>query len=387
MVSPVQPLREGPPEANLGKRGITNRQGSSATQRWNLLTTARRITTRKSLRTCGLFTAEGRVSVSLTEKGHASVSGVHTCGSKLCPVCQAREAGAQMAKLERAATKLLEDGGSALFLTLTIPHDRGSDLGDLVTALQKAWSASMSGQGGKVWKRYGRTHYLRALDYTHGSNGHHPHYHAVIFMDGVVSDEDLYWLEFDLRTRWSRSVKKSTGRDCVHQAVHVKRSEGGATEVVRYAGKALTGMLLEAVWSQSKDLGGRTVWDVLRGAESSTRDQALWKELEAGFYRRRWLVCSQGLLDLGEESEELEDEDSDELERESLVELSSGFWRAINRAGVVGLFLSSCESHSTRPKRWKVWKELCDLSLEVMEPPDWPEWVEAALMASGAFRT
>jgi hypothetical protein len=292
-----------------------------------------------------------------------------------------------MAKLERAATKLLEDGGSALFLTLTIPHDRGSDLGDLVTALQKAWSASMSGQGGKVWKRYGRTHYLRALDYTHGSNGHHPHYHAVIFMDGVVSDEDLYWLEFDLRTRWSRSVKKSTGRDCVHQAVHVKRSEGGATEVVRYAGKALTGMLLEAVWSQSKDLGGRTVWDVLRGAESSTRDQALWKELEAGFYRRRWLVCSQGLLDLGEESEELEDEDSDELERESLVELSSGFWRAINRAGVVGLFLSSCESHSTRPKRWKVWKELCDLSLEVMEPPDWPEWVEAALMASGAFRT
>ena len=220
-------------------------------------------------------------------------------------------------------------------------------------------------------------HYLRALDYTHGQNGHHPHYHAVFFFSSVLSTDDLYWLELDLRTRWNRSIKRSSGRDCTHQAVKVDlvRGEGGTEKVVRYAGKALTGVMLESLWSQGKTLGGRTIWEILAGAETSTRDELLWKELEAGFYRRRWLVTSRGLLDLGEEEDELEVEEPDELEADpTLVELSQSLWVAINRARLVGVFLTHFETREQNPKRFEVWDELCAMSL-VAHDVKWADWL------------
>ena len=380
MCAPLTSRPEAPQNGILGKRGITQPKGlgSASAKRWELLRVARSVTERKSLRTCGLFAADGTVRVRLNGKGHASVSGVHTCGSKLCPVCQSRDAAAQLSKLERAAGKLMTGAGCAVFLTLTLPHQHGDDLGELLDHLQAGWNSSFSGRGGKLWKDAGRTHYLRALDYTHGQNGHHPHYHAVFFFSSQLSDDQLYWLELDLRTRWNRSIKRSTGRDCAAQAVKVdlvrERSDvDGAAAVVRYAGKALTGVMLESLWSQGKTIGGRTVWEILAGAETSKRDRKLWKQLEDGFYRRRWLVCSQGLLDLGEE-EELEAGEDDELEETSLVELSQSLWRAINRARLVGAFLTCCETSGTNPVRFRFWRELCDLSLSAFDVR-WEDWL------------
>ena len=370
----VSPLR-----SSLGKRGINQPTplGSAATRRWELLRVARSVTSRKSMRTCGLFASDGVVKVKQNERGHASVTGVHTCGSKLCPVCQSRDAAAQLAKLERAASTLMDGSGCAVFVTLTLPHQHGDDLGELLDHLQAGWNASFSGRGGKLWKDYGRKHYLRALDYTHGQNGHHPHYHAVFFFSSVLSTDDLYWLELDLRTRWNRSIKRSSGRDCAAQAVRVDlvTGEGGTEKVVRYAGKALTGVMLESLWSQGKTHGGRTIWEILAGADMSTRDELLWKELEAGFYKRRWLVTSRGLLDLGEEEDELEVEEPDELEVDpSLLELSQSLWVAINRARLVGVFLTHYETREQNPKRFQVWNELCAMSL-VAHDVKWADWL------------
>ena len=359
----------------LGNRGISQ-PGSPAAQRWDLLGVARRVTSRKSLRTCGLYSPDGQVAVTLTERGSASVSGLHTCGSKLCPVCNARESGSQIATVQRAAAKLLTGKGCAVMLTLTIPHQRGDDLGEQLDALQGAWNASLSGRGGKVWKSYGRTHYLRALDYTHGENGHHSHIHSLHFIDRLLTEEDLYWLEMDVRVRWERAVKRLTGRDCVRAAVKLEAVRGeveGLTAVVRYVGKALTGALLDAVWSQGKTLGGRTIWQILSTAERNPRDRALWKEIETGFYKRRWFVASRGLLALGEDEKE---ESESESERESLVTLSDKLWRVLNQARQVGVFLRACEKHEEESKNWERWKLLCELSF-TNPPDDWLSLIPA----------
>ena len=367
--------------ASLGKRGTT--QPSPSAQRWELLSTARRITSRKSLRTCGLYSPEGEVAVSLTERGAASVSGLHTCGSKLCPVCSARESARQIAQVEKAAAKLLTGKKCALMLTLTIPHQRGDDLGELLDVLQGAWNASLSGRGGKVWKSYGRIHYLRALDYTHGQHGHHPHYHALFIMDRLLTEDDLFWLELDVRGRWERAVKRLTGRDCVHAAVkleHVRGNEEGVRTVIRYVGKALTGALLEAVWSHGKTTGGRTLWAILASAETNHRDQALWRECEVAFHKRRWFVASQGLLALAEDEEKEEPEE--ETERESLVTLSDKLWRGLTRARLVGRFLTAAEQHQAEPEKWERWRRLCDLSLaHPLEP-----WERLVPLPEGSSR-
>ena len=357
-------------QRTLESRGTS--QPTPAAQRWELLGTARRVTSRKSLRTCGLYSPEGQVAVSLTERGSASVSGLHTCGSKLCPVCNARESGSQIAKVQKAAAKLLTGKGCAVMLTLTIPHQRGDNLAKLLDALQGAWNASLSGRGGKVWKSYGRTHYLRALDYTHGENGHHPHYHAVFFFDRLLTEQDLFWLELDVRGRWERAVKRLTGRSCVSAAVKLEAVRGakdGVSAIVRYVGKALTGALLEAVWSQSKTHGGRTIWNILSTAETNPRDRALWKEIEAGFYKRRWFVASRGLLVLAED-EEKDQAGEDETERDSLVILSDKLWRVLNRHRQVGSFLRACEQHQAEPEKWKRWRLMCELSL-TRQAEDW----------------
>lgn len=377
MVANLTPRPGHPAEADLGKKGTS--QPSGASQRWHLLSVARQVTTRKSLRTCGLYSPEGEVRVDLTEKGTASVSGLHTCGSKICPVCNARESAKQIHQVERAASKLLTGRGCSVMLTLTLPHQRGDDLADLLDVLQAAWNAALSGRGGRVWKGYGRTHYLRALDYTHGVNGHHPHFHAVMFFDRLLEEDDLYWLELDVRGRWERAIKRLTGRDCVRAAVrleHVRGEEDGVRSVVRYVGKSLTGALLDAVWSQSKTTGGRTIWQILASAETNAHDQALWRECEAGFHKRRWFVASQGLLALGEEEKE-EDQEDDQGEKESLVTLSDRLWRHLNRVRLVGEFLSALEQHQASPERWSRWRFLCDLSV-VSPSEDWTRLVSSA---------
>jgi hypothetical protein len=347
---------------------------------------ARRASSRKSLRTCGLFSPDDSVAVGVSDSGSATVSGLHTCDSRLCPVCQARNAGAQLRELEKAAAVLLARGGSAVFVTATVPHASGDALGPLLDALQAGWNASMSGAGGKVWNAAGRVHYVRGLDYTHGANGHHPHYHAVLLFDRVVSDDDLWWLEKDLRKRWGRAIKRATGRDIVHAAIQVKRAEGGASAVIAYAGKALRGVLLETVWSQSKTHGGRTVWQVLAGTETSERDRELWREFEDAFHRRRWLVTSRGFLDLVDEgAEDAEDEGAEDAEdRPPLAVLSASLWRAIVKSGELSRFLAAVEHHTDAPDAWAPWLDLCQTSAAAVGRPDWRPWVAAAASASRA---
>ena len=359
-------------KADLGERGLSQHRGSQASQRWHLLALARQITTRKSLRICGLFSADNKVKLSLNDKGSVSVAGVYYCGSKICPVCSARVTASQISTLERASKKLLKGKQSAAFLTLTLPHRLGDDLGDLLDALQGAWNSSMSATGGKLWKSFGKVHYLRALDYTHGINGHHVHYHCVIYFDRLVTSDEIYWLDLDLRRRWSRSIRKSLGRDCSHAAVKldlVREGRSGVGAIVRYVGKALTGVLLESLWSQGKldtRIGGRTIWQILKNSSESHRDKRLWRECEAGFYRRKWLVCSRGLLKMGEPEPEPEPEvdQEDDLapEGEPLTcELSGPLWRTIHRAGKISDFLCAFERQGFA---WTFWSEICNLSLK-----------------------
>ena len=135
-------------EALLGHTGLIEPEPSANAKRWGLLGIARSITRRKSLQTCGLYShSEGRVAVSV-EGGKSSVTGLMMCGSKLCPVCFSRKSAEQISLLERAATRFMGKGGrSALFLTLTLPHEQGDDLKEQLDALQKAWHASFSARG------------------------------------------------------------------------------------------------------------------------------------------------------------------------------------------------------------------------------------------------
>ena len=352
---------------------------SPSAERWELLRIARSITTRKSLRCCGMHSHDGRVSLSV-ENGRVSVSGLLTCSSKICPVCFARTTAQQVATIEAAATRFLsEPNHSAIFLTLTIPHTRNDELPKLLSALQKGWVAAFSGGRARLmWNQYGLKHYVRALDYTHSEqNGHHPHFHVLILLDRAPSEQELFYLECDLRERWARSVKRSLDRDMVRAGIKleaVRDENKGLTSVIRYVGK-IKGPLLEATWSQGKTGSGRTIWAILAGAKTSQKDKYLWRYLEKSFYKKRWLVMSRNLVDLAEmEDEEGDQAEADQAEKIPLTVLSESLWRAINQKGLIKTFLSVAENHSKLPEHWNYWRSLCDLSLDYPFL-DWWAWL------------
>ena len=325
------------------------------------------------MRTCGLFAAEGVVDVVKNGKGRASVRGVYTCGSRICPVCSARLSAKSIGQVIDATERVVAAGGTALFLTLTVPHSRGVPLGDLLDALQAGWNAAMSGRGGRVWKHLGRVGYVRALDYTYGQNGHHPHYHCLVLFDRSVTDSDLAWLTYDLRERWERAVRRSLGRDTVEAAVRVDRVKDDAGRAVgKYLSKAITSATLETLWSQGKTTGGRSLWQVLAGAERSEADRRTWLEIERATLKRRWFSASKGLL----QTEEPDAEDGETVqEPEQLasddapaLSMSGPFWRAVNRGGYLALMFGAVEDDPRSPRgALATWQALTTISLAVQK--------------------
>jgi len=333
------------------------------------------------MRTCGLFAAEGVVDVVKDGKGRASVRGVYTCGSRICPVCSARLAARSIGQVIAATERVVDAGGTALFVTLSVPHSRGGALSELLDALQAGWNASMSGRGGRVWKHLGRVGYVRALDYTHGQNGHHPHYHCIVLFDRSVNDYDLAWLTWDLRERWERAVRRSLGRDTVEAAVKVDRVKDDAGRAVgKYLLKAITSATLETVWSAGKgNSRGRSIWQVLAGAERSEADRRTWREIERATLKRRWFTASRGLLleeePEGEDGETIQEPEQLAPDDAPALSMSGPFWRAVNRGGYLALMFGAVEDDPRAPRgALATWQALTTISLGV--PKSEGAWLE-----------
>lgn len=345
--SPTKPRGYASQSPSLGKRGVSAPDGVGRAPedkplkkhgRWWMLRQARKITQRKSLRCCGLYAKAKDEAVSIVRSGkngdELAVRGVLRCGSMICPVCSHGKQVERLGQVQRASKKLIEKGYTALFLTLTIPHKREDELGFLLDGLQRAWRLTFSGRAGKLQKERGMKHYLRCLDLTHGQNGFHPHYHAILFFDHKLTDDDIFWFEMEIRHRWGRAIEKTTGKALVSRGVRFDYPEEGDVDALStYAMKlqALTGAGMEALLSQTKEGkdGGRTIWEILRdfGIKGEVRDLAIWREMENGTHRRRWVVASKGFLELGEEDDD--DEHQEQEEVEPLLELSAVFWRAL----------------------------------------------------------
>ena len=122
------------------------------------------------------------------QHGTASYSGLQTCGSVwVCPVCAAKIAERRRAEIIAAMAAHNAAGGCVNMLTLTAPHQRGDDLGELLVKQAKALNAFWNDRQVKaVLLEMGTVGQIRALEVTHGrksprNNGWHPHYHVLLF--------------------------------------------------------------------------------------------------------------------------------------------------------------------------------------------------------------
>lgn len=296
---------------------------------------------------CGRSLARGKTAVEVVvNAGIAHYRGLQSCGSvHTCPVCGPKIRQARSKEIEVGLAVHQALGGGVLFVTVTLRHDQGDRLANLLRFVTGAWSAVVGANGSsrsdvEAWKadkaRFGIVGFIRTLEVTHGANGWHPHLHVLVLTESPLSGPAQVELGELLWQRWSsyiaRNGRKAPTRE--HGLVLVDvRSHG---DVARYMAKVYDSLHHEMTRGDLKHGGrsGRNPFRILGDlvATGDAGELALWHEYERAIKGKRFLVWSKGLkarLGVGEVDDETLA--AEEVGGELLFSITAVQWRSIKR--------------------------------------------------------
>ena len=229
--------------------------------------------------------------------------GQETCGSVWqCPVCAAKIAERRRIELQEAMNNAKQMGLTVLMLTLTVRHGMGDDVNDILKKMLKALAAIMSGRKGEaIRKQIGKVGHVRVLEVTHGSNGFHPHFHILLFIEKPVPAkvvEDLfaqYWID--------QCVKAGLPVPVREIACNVQSGDKAQNYISKWGmiDEMTRGHIKKGRAAEGADGGaaGRTPWQLLDDSRNGDPVAGkLFIVYAAAFYNKRQLVWSRGLRDL-----------------------------------------------------------------------------------------
>ena len=99
-----------------------------------------------------------------------------------CPVCAAKISERRRHEVAYAMKQAEVLGLRVVLVTLTVPHALGDDVAYIVDRMSSAWTRLWQGRRGQELRlTLGIWGHIRALEVTHGANGFHPHFHALVF--------------------------------------------------------------------------------------------------------------------------------------------------------------------------------------------------------------
>lgn len=315
-----------------------------------------RLSSLPSVQSCSrsVLQHQGYVGVQLGG-GVAGLSGLQACSSvSACPCCSARIREARARTIEAAGIAHLREGGRLVFVTLTLPHDTGDDLADLLDTVLQGWTHL---QRDKTWRTLGerfgidlggrkrRVGFVRSLEVTHGRSGWHPHVHALLFLDGSAGRDAAAALADCLRSTWQEYVTGRGWRLPEQLDVQAIAGRTGHEGLLRYLAK------VQDQWAEPGDSRWSLGREMARGdrkrgrrwhtrlpfqlaasaAEGSARDLKLWHEYERATKGRRIITASQRLfrtLGVAEVVDELAPEVVDGVE---VAQIEPADWKLVVR--------------------------------------------------------
>ncbi len=232
-----------------------------------------------------------------------------------------------------------------MLLTLTLPHDFGQTLKDLLGTVRQSLSTLVSGRRWQEDKgRFDLNHWVRAHDVTVGPNGWHPHLHIVLFGDRALSTDELATLEERLFQRWAGAIGNRGNRRPTREHGIALEQARSRSDVSRYVCQVVAGdeestpVALEVARGDLKTSshhGHRTPWQVLADFRE-TGDAFLlklwheWEQTTRNVHAIRW---SKGLRAAVGLRKELSDEEivAVEIGGEVVYVFSRYEWRVLTR--------------------------------------------------------
>ncbi len=354
---------------NYGERGLDDAGRARRAELWKARRWLWGNSTVDRARACGRNPVVGSVSVGLDEKGCAHVVGTQSCGSIwLCPVCASKIDAERADELREALENHAADGGTTLFLTLTMRHDREQALDELWDALGKAWQAATGGSRAARdrWAEVGKVAWVRRVETTHGANGWHVHLHALVFVKIDPDDELLERLRSALYRAWSaRLVRDGLAAPSEDRAIELRPVRDVSRDLAAYMAKGYG-----ESWSPARELAAgaakaglgpnRTPFEILASLVASGKgpgytvedddvhdcDARLWREWESASAGRKAMTWSRGGRDrvLPDRPEFDDNALSDWTGVQCVVQtVDAQTWRCIWRANLVVAWMESAE--------------------------------------------
>ncbi|MCW0214394.1 MAG: protein rep [Pseudonocardia sp.] len=347
--------REGAAEVQQGRE---DRRRARA--RWRDV--ARQITGLERLRNCGstTHTGTGGPTLKITEYRAAGApsspttrvagyAGLTTCGSVwVCPVCAAKVAARRSDELATVIRHVLDGGGSASLVTLTMRHHAGLKLRDCWDALGYAWSRVTSGKAWQADQDMGDLlGWVKVVEATHGENGWHLHLHVLMCWDRPVSLELAEMVGTRMWSRWEKALGRKGFESWVDSGgLDVRMATLKADNLGDYFMK----LAREITSSHAKDArSGRTPFAVLRDCQDGLVDDIeLWREWERASKDRRQITWSQGKRDLRRHAGLGEQQTDEEIAAEDLMgadvlALPGETWRVLRRSALATDLLDAAE--------------------------------------------
>lgn len=168
---------------------------------------------------------DGRTTAVALKQGSEgwAFGGLFTCGSPwTCAICSMKIRRRRVDEARAVLSGVLADGGSAILVTFTLPHERFHRCKQSLDVLSKGFTKVLKGRAwegddkktrlrkvekGKphtikmgMAEAFGYLGVVKALEVTHGDeHGHHPHYHVVFCFSRPLSNVDnqrfMEWVE------------------------------------------------------------------------------------------------------------------------------------------------------------------------------------------------
>ena len=286
---------------------------------------------------CGTVRHSQLIAVKRAD-GRCHVSGVTTCGSQAaCIACGTKIRAKKCADVQQGMRTLIKQNGTAIFLTLTIPHYKTDKLEHLWPLLSKCWKKVITG---KAWSKFKQQHnlmgFIRATEVTRGDNGWHPHAHVLLCFGKNIEpySDEFIELAIFLQKRWKNAVQKTLNRTIAdHVGVDIRPARD-AKGMGEYLSKIGAEMCLTS--HKKGRTGSRTPWQIIADSleTGEKTDLDLYSEWCRVSKNKKLLQWSAGLRRklLGTETEKTDEQlAAEEQPAKTEAYLTAKLWDTLNK--------------------------------------------------------
>ena len=253
-------------------------------------------------------------------------AGIATCKNVwLCPVCNLRISAERGEMIRQTQDK----GFYMAMLTLTLQHNQGDKLDDLLGALKAAVrEMKRSAVWARIKKEFGIIAYVTAYEITYGKNGWHPHVHTILYFDDVPDRDALFQKLVD---RWLHVVEKVGRYASTDHGLDLSKTD--AEQGADYITKFRSNLAYELTGQYNK---GKTFWELVQQGK-----QKLVLEYARATYRLKTLTWSHHAKKiLGIKKNDVKDDDEN---IEVLANIGDNLWRVIRSRCLQGFILELAE--------------------------------------------